>query len=165
MVSTALAIGVGGIWGPALLTMVAVLLPALLAGIAGRLLRTALLLTLPIAISVLIVNLFFYPAGREVLFAIGPIRATSEGLAFAFIGTEKSHFSISLNVSFNTSKAKGDITRGRSNSNHISRRKGKGSANKCLVSVKGFVIGNILFRVNGCPIGRYSRPEGLDNYG
>lgn len=83
MASTALAIGLGGIWGPALLTAVAVLLPALLAGIAVRLVRTALLLTLPIAISVLVVNLFFYPAGREVLFAIGPIRATSEGLAFA----------------------------------------------------------------------------------
>lgn len=83
MVSTALAITLGGIWGPALLTVGAVLLPAALAGIAGRLLRTALLLTLPIAISVLVINLFFYPAGREILFAIGPVRATSEGLAFA----------------------------------------------------------------------------------
>ncbi len=59
------------------------LVPALLAGIGWRLSKTALLLTLPIAISVLVVNLFFYPAGREVLFAIGPIRATAEGLAFA----------------------------------------------------------------------------------
>lgn len=58
-------------------------MPALLAGILWRLLRTALLLTLPIAVSVLIVNLFFFPAGREVLFQLGPIRATAEGLAFA----------------------------------------------------------------------------------
>lgn len=73
----------GGIWGPALLTAVAVLLPALVARIAWPLLRTALLLTLPIAISVLVVNLFFYPAGQEVLFQVGPIRATAEGLGFA----------------------------------------------------------------------------------
>jgi energy-coupling factor transport system permease protein len=61
----------------------AVLLPAALAGILGRLLRTALLLSLPIAVSVLVVNLFFFPAGREVLFQLGPIRATAEGLGFA----------------------------------------------------------------------------------
>jgi energy-coupling factor transport system permease protein len=81
--STALAILLGGIWGPALLVAVAVLLPAFLARIVWRLLRTALLLSLPIAISVLVVNLFFYPAGKQVLFALGPIRATAEGLGFA----------------------------------------------------------------------------------
>ncbi len=78
-----LAIALGGIWGPAVLVAVAVLAPALAAGILARLLRTALLLTLPIAVSVLIVNLFFYPAGQQVLFQVGPIRATAEGLAFA----------------------------------------------------------------------------------
>jgi len=82
-VTTALAVLVGGLLGPALLAAFAVLLPALLAGILGRLLRTALLLTLPIAVSVLLVNLFFYPAGREILFQVGPIRATAEGLGFA----------------------------------------------------------------------------------
>jgi energy-coupling factor transport system permease protein len=65
------------------LVALAVLLPATLAGITGRLLRTALLLTLPIAVSVLVVNLFFYPAGQQVLFQLGPIRATAEGLGFA----------------------------------------------------------------------------------
>jgi energy-coupling factor transport system permease protein len=82
-VSTALAVILGGVAGPALLVLVAVLLPAAVAGILGRLLRTALLLSLPIAISVLVVNLFFYPAGQEVLFQAGPIRATAEGLGFA----------------------------------------------------------------------------------
>lgn len=82
-VSTALAVLLGGIWGPVLLTVVAVLLPALAARIVGRLLRTALLLSLPIALSVLVVNLFFYPAGREVVFQLGPIRATAEGFGFA----------------------------------------------------------------------------------
>lgn len=82
-VTTALAVLLGGIWGPAILTIVAVLLPALAARILGRLLRMALLLTLPIAVSVLVVNLFFFPAGREVLFQLGPIRATAEGFGFA----------------------------------------------------------------------------------
>ncbi len=84
MVTTAVAVMLGGVVGPAMLTLVAVLVPALAAGIMGRLLRTALLLTLPIAVSVLVVNLFFYPAGREILFQLGPIRATAEGLEFAF---------------------------------------------------------------------------------
>ena len=60
--------------GPAILSAVAVLAAgALAAGILARLLRTALLLSLPIAISVLVVNVFFFPAGRDVLFQIGPI--------------------------------------------------------------------------------------------
>ena len=82
-VSTVLAIALGGVIGPALLVLVAVIVPGLVAGILPRLLRTALLLSLPIAVSVLVVNLFFYPAGREVLFQVGPIRATAEGLGFA----------------------------------------------------------------------------------
>jgi energy-coupling factor transport system permease protein len=82
--TTVLAILVGGLLGPAILTTVAVLVPALAARSLGRLLRTALLLTLPIAASVLIVNLLFYPTGREILFQVGPIRATAEGLEFAF---------------------------------------------------------------------------------
>jgi len=82
-VSTVLAIVLGGVIGPALLVAAAVIVPGLVAGILTRLLRTALLLSLPIAISVLVVNLFFYPAGREVLFQVGPIRATAEGLGFA----------------------------------------------------------------------------------
>ena len=78
-----LAIVLGGVIGPAVLVVVAVLIPSAVAGILPRLLRTSLLLTLPIAVSVLVVNLFFYPAGREVLFQLGPIRATAEGLEFA----------------------------------------------------------------------------------
>jgi energy-coupling factor transport system permease protein len=81
--TTALAIVLGGVAGPLLLAGVAVLVPAAVAGILPRLLRTSLLLSLPIAISVLVVNLLFFPAGRDVLFQVGPIRATAEGLAFA----------------------------------------------------------------------------------
>ncbi len=82
-VSTVLAVVLGGLLGPAILVAVAVLAPAAAAGILGRLLRTALLLSLPIAVSVLVVNLFFFPAGREILFQVGPVRATAEGLGFA----------------------------------------------------------------------------------
>jgi energy-coupling factor transport system permease protein len=78
-----LAVALGGLAGPAVLVGIAVLLPALAGRILGRLLRTSLLLTMPIAISVLVVNLFFYPAGQQILFSVGPIRGTAEGLAFA----------------------------------------------------------------------------------
>ncbi len=78
-----LAVALGGLAGPAVLVGIAVLLPAVAGRILGRLLRTSLLLTLPIALSVLIVNLFFFPAGQQVLFSVGPIRGTAEGLAFA----------------------------------------------------------------------------------
>jgi energy-coupling factor transport system permease protein len=82
-VTTALAVLAGGLLGPAVLSAVAVVVPALMGGILVRLLRTALLLTLPIAISVLVVNLFFFPGGRDILFQVGPITATAEGLGFA----------------------------------------------------------------------------------
>jgi energy-coupling factor transport system permease protein len=82
--STAVAaIVLGGLVGPLALVWVAVLTPALAAGVLGKLLRTSILLALPIAVSVLIVNLFFYPDGRTELLRIGPVLATREGLAFA----------------------------------------------------------------------------------
>ena len=73
----------GGVVGPVLLVLVAVLLPAAWAGVVARLLRTALLLTLPIAISAVLINVFFFPGGQTVLLRLGPITATAEGLAFA----------------------------------------------------------------------------------
>jgi energy-coupling factor transport system permease protein len=73
----------GGVLGPVGLTVFAVLLPGALAGVLPRLLRVGFLLALPLAVSVLVVNLFFFPSGSTVLFRIGPITATAEGLAFA----------------------------------------------------------------------------------
>jgi energy-coupling factor transport system permease protein len=55
---------------------------ALVAGVAPRLVRVSLLLTLPIAISVVLVSVFTR-AGETVLFAIGPFDATLEGVDFA----------------------------------------------------------------------------------
>ena len=77
------AVVLGGLIGPILLVAVAVILPALLASVLARLVRTALLLALPIAVSAFLVNLFFFPGGETVLVRIGPIIATAEGLAFA----------------------------------------------------------------------------------
>lgn len=73
----------GGIWGPLALGVVAILAPAAAARVLRRLVRTSLLLSLPIAISALLINLFFYPGGRQVLLQLGPISATAEGLWFA----------------------------------------------------------------------------------
>ena len=73
----------GGIIGPVVVVLIAVVTPALAAGVARDLVRTSLLLTLPIAISALLVNLFFFPGGHQVLLRLGPITATAEGLEFA----------------------------------------------------------------------------------
>jgi energy-coupling factor transport system permease protein len=61
---------------------VAMLVLAARAGVLGRLVRTSLLLTLPIAISVVLVSVFTR-AGTTVLFVIGPFDATLEGVDFA----------------------------------------------------------------------------------
>ena len=77
------AVAIGGLVGPIALVAIAVIGPALAAGVLGRLVRTALLLALPIAISAFLVNLFFFPGAEQVLLRIGPITATAEGLGFA----------------------------------------------------------------------------------
>lgn len=78
-----MAVIIGGLVGPLALVIVAILLPAAVAGVLPRLLRTTLLLSLPIAVSALLVNLFFFPGGQNVLFRLGPITATAEGAALA----------------------------------------------------------------------------------
>lgn len=77
------AVVLGGLVGPLVLVAAGVILPALAAGVLARLIRTALLLALPIALSAFLVNLFFFPGGQTVLMRIGPIVATAEGLGFA----------------------------------------------------------------------------------
>jgi energy-coupling factor transport system permease protein len=82
-VTAVAAVIAGGLAWPLVLILVAVLLPATVARVVGRLMRTSLLLSLPIAISAVIVNVFFFPGGQDVLFRLGPITATAEGLTFA----------------------------------------------------------------------------------
>jgi energy-coupling factor transport system permease protein len=69
--------------GPIVLLVALVLVPAIVAGVVRRLVRTALLLSLPITISAVIVNVFFFPGAQQVLFRVGPVAATAEGAAFA----------------------------------------------------------------------------------
>ena len=69
---------VGGFVGPLLIIGLAILPGASIAGVARRLVRISFLLTLPIAISVVLVSVFTR-AGTHVLFTIGPFDATTEG--------------------------------------------------------------------------------------
>jgi energy-coupling factor transport system permease protein len=78
-----LAVAAGGFVGPIALIIGGVVVPAVLAQELRRLARTALLLTLPLAISVLFINLLVFPGGQQVLFRLGPLTATAEGLRFA----------------------------------------------------------------------------------
>jgi energy-coupling factor transport system permease protein len=82
-VTAAVAIALGGIVGPVAILVFAVLVPAWAARVLTRLLRTSLLLSLPIGLSALLVNVFFFPGGQEVLLRLGPFTATAEGLTFA----------------------------------------------------------------------------------
>ena len=77
------AVVLGGLAGPIVLVSLAVVVPAVVAGVIRRLIRTALLLALPIAVSAFLVNLFFFPGAETVLLRIGPVTATAEGLGFA----------------------------------------------------------------------------------
>jgi energy-coupling factor transport system permease protein len=73
---------VGGYVGPILIIALGILPAASVAGVAARLVRISLLLTLPIAISVVLVSVFTR-AGTHVLFTVGPFDATLEGVDFA----------------------------------------------------------------------------------
>ncbi len=75
------AFALGGYIGP-LLIVAAILGLATWAGVLGRLLRASILLSLPIAISVVLVSVFTR-AGETVLFVVGPFDATLEGVDFA----------------------------------------------------------------------------------
>jgi energy-coupling factor transport system permease protein len=72
----------GGYVGPLAIILFTIMPGALVAGVAGRLARVSFLLTLPIAISVVLVSVFTR-AGETVLFTIGPFDATVEGVDFA----------------------------------------------------------------------------------
>ena len=73
---------IGGYLGPLAIIGLAILPGAAVAGVAGRLIRISLLLTLPIAISVVLVSVFTR-AGTTVLFTVGPFDATLQGVDFA----------------------------------------------------------------------------------
>jgi len=77
--STALvAFGVRGWVGP-IAMLIVVLTTIAVAGIAGSI-RRYVLLSLPILVSVLLVNTFFFPGATDPLLRVGPITATGTGL-------------------------------------------------------------------------------------
>jgi energy-coupling factor transport system permease protein len=75
------AFALGGYVGPIAIIVIMLVL-ARTAGVLERLARASLLLSLPIAVSVVLVSVFTR-AGTTVLFAIGPFDATVEGVEFA----------------------------------------------------------------------------------
>lgn len=72
----------GGYLGPLALIGLVILPSAAVAGVARRLVRISVALSLPVAISVVLVSVFTR-AGQTVLFTIGPFDATAEGVDFA----------------------------------------------------------------------------------
>lgn len=72
----------GGYLGPLALIGLVILPSAAVAGVARRLVRISIALSLPVAISVVLVSVFTR-AGQTVLFTIGPFDATAEGVDFA----------------------------------------------------------------------------------
>lgn len=81
-VATLAAFVLGGYIGPAAILIVGVIPGAIAAGVVVKLTRFALLISLPIAVSVALVSIFTR-AGERVLFVIGPFDATVEGVDFA----------------------------------------------------------------------------------
>ncbi len=81
----AIAFGVRGWTGP--LSMLLVVLTVVVVAGLGRSLAPYVLATLPIVISILVVNTFFYPGATDAIVAVGPITATSTGLAQALQAT------------------------------------------------------------------------------
>ena len=76
------AVLLGGVVCPLLLALVAVILPAALARVLREVLVTGLLLSLPLALSVVVVNVLFSIEGT-VIATLGPIEITKEGIALA----------------------------------------------------------------------------------
>ena len=84
IVATVFSIGaflLGGYIGPIVIVAIMLVL-AWRAGVLRRLARASFLLTLPIAVSVILVSVFTR-AGTTVIFVIGPFDATVEGVDFA----------------------------------------------------------------------------------
>jgi energy-coupling factor transport system permease protein len=75
-------VAIGGYTTPLILLAFLVVPAAFVAGVLGRATRLALAVSLPIVVSVALVSILTRP-GENVLFEVGPLRATLEGVAFA----------------------------------------------------------------------------------
>lgn len=76
------ALALGGYLAPAFLAATLVIPGAAVARVLGRVGRSAVVVTLPLAIAVSLVSIFTR-SGTTVLFVVGPFDATAEGLDFA----------------------------------------------------------------------------------
>jgi energy-coupling factor transport system permease protein len=82
MAVTVAAVSIGGYVAPLILLGVLVIPTAIISGVFVRATRLSFLVTLPLAVSVILVSVFTRP-GETVLLEAGPIRATLEGAGFA----------------------------------------------------------------------------------
>ena len=80
--TTLVAVAFGGYLVPALLFCAVIVPGAAVAGVLRRVVRTGVIVTMPLAIAVGLVSVFTR-AGSTVLFQLGPFDATLEGLDFA----------------------------------------------------------------------------------
>ncbi|MBI3751728.1 MAG: energy-coupling factor transporter transmembrane protein EcfT [Chloroflexi bacterium] len=81
-IATLAAFVLGGYVAPLAILTVLVIPGAVAAGVLTRLTRVAVLISVPISISVALVSVFTR-AGATVLFTVGPFDATAEGVDFA----------------------------------------------------------------------------------
>lgn len=81
LVEALVAFAVRGWTGPTTMLVVG-LAAAAWAGLLGRTLRV-LVITSPLVLSIMLVNTFLYPGATDVLWRIGPLTATAEGLTAA----------------------------------------------------------------------------------
>ena len=82
VVTTVSALSISGYVAMMILLVVAVVLPALAARVAGPLARRTALVATPVAIAVVLVAALTRP-GSQVLFVLGPFDVTAEGVDFA----------------------------------------------------------------------------------
>jgi energy-coupling factor transport system permease protein len=71
----------GGVACTVVVVALGVIVPAGVARVVRPVIRDALVLGLPLAVSVLLVNAFLYPEGGTVVAEIGPLRVSGDGLA------------------------------------------------------------------------------------
>ena len=82
---------------------------ALSAGLGWPYLRAAVLAPMVVILPIVLINGFFYPGHNEVLFAIGPLALTREGLAFGLPIAGRVLAAFGVTVAFVTSTRPDDL--------------------------------------------------------
>ena len=79
------------------------------AGLGRPYLRAALLAPMAVILPIVLINGFFYPGSRDVLFSIGPLALTREGLAFGLPIAGRVLSAFGVTVAFVTSTRPDDL--------------------------------------------------------